>query len=336
MKLLKSEKFTLPQVFFITDKKEIKDLPKGVPFIFGDPIIEKYLIRILEYEVLFQAALKSGYPFNFRKILLENGYDDVKKFPYQITSYMEFDTDHIPDKFEGTDEIKLTELGPNANRLRDYIKDSAAFVDVNKLKELNVFPVWMNKIEDAINTNLHNFAAFNPNMYNKKLDGMYGGIELTSPDKNLIIIDISASIPKAVGSTCLTMSKNLAEAFYADVLLTGAQSVLFPYENLHELDVETAYDMYGNNNECKMFRQLVTENPKKYKTAVVFGDNHSPCGSWGGSPRISREDAQKLCKWEVEKVISFHTTSNRELAGYADWFSPNEVEYISDWVRYVR
>jgi hypothetical protein len=56
MKLLKSKKLNLPQVFFITEKSEVKDVPIGVPFIFGDKSSEKYLIRVLEYEILYQEA----------------------------------------------------------------------------------------------------------------------------------------------------------------------------------------------------------------------------------------------------------------------------------------
>ena len=73
MKQLESKKMKLPTVFFITDKSEIKDVPVGIPFIYGDLESEEYLIRILEYEVLYQEAIRSGYPFNFKKILKDNG-----------------------------------------------------------------------------------------------------------------------------------------------------------------------------------------------------------------------------------------------------------------------
>ena len=80
------------------------------------------------------------------------------------------------------------------------------------------------------------------------------------------------------------------------------------------------------------------------KTAIVFGDNHSPCYAWSnsynkGSRTISRKDGQKLCQWKVDKVISFHTSNKREddehMAGYADWFQPEETEYIHGWLQYL-
>jgi hypothetical protein len=108
-------------------------------------------------------------------------------------------------------EIDMTKpLYEEDEAFRKYVRDSSCYVDISKLKDLKVFPVWLDKIEDAIATNIHNFAAFNANMYNKKLEGMYGALELTAPNRNLIIIDISGSIPKNVSSTCLSLAKKLS------------------------------------------------------------------------------------------------------------------------------
>lgn len=95
-------------------------------------------------------------------------------------------------------------------------------------------------------------------MYNKKLDGMYGEIDLVS-NRNLIIIDISGSIPKAISSTILVLCKNLAENFYADILITGSKSTLYYYENLHELILKPFYKENGIDNDQVWFRKLVSE-----------------------------------------------------------------------------
>jgi hypothetical protein len=339
MKLLQSKKLQLPHVYFITDRKEIKDIPIGVPFIYGHESEEKYLVRILEYEVLYQAALKSGYPFNFKKILKDAGYIDLQDFRFQHPPYLEFMTEELLEE-EEFDAESTKHLSESCETLSSYIKDSSAYVDVTKLKELNVFPVWLDTIENAINTNIHNFAVFNNNMYNKKLEGMYGGLELVSPNRNLIIIDISGSIPKAVSSTCLALAKNLADSFYADLLITGSKSTLYKYEEIHSLDVEGIYQENGMDNDQVWFKKLVTSEERIYKTAIVFGDNHTPCDKWRNSYNtdstyISREDGQKMCKWKIDKLISFHTKSTEWTAGYADWFVPKEVEKIANWVKYL-
>ena len=215
------------------------------------------------------------------------------------------------------------------------------YVDIQKLKELNIFPIWFTEsIEKSVYTNIHNFAFYNPHMYNKRLDGMYGSIDLTNPHRNLIIIDISGSIPKAISTTILILSKNLAETFFADILITGSKSTLYPYELLYTLNIDTIYEENEMDNDQVYFRKLLESEVKHYKTAIVFGDNHSPCNCWNNdfnrkSKFISEKDGKKLCKWIVDKVISFHVTSNEEVAGYADWFQPKETECIKDWVKYL-
>jgi hypothetical protein len=200
------------------------------------------------------------------------------------------------------------------------------------LKDLKVFPVWLDKIEKAIETNIHNFAVYNPNMYNKKLEGMYGALEFTSPSRNLIICDISGSMTKSIATFILLYSKTMAETFYADILVTGGISVVYPYELIHTLDVDKVYTEVGRGNEGDIFKTLLSEE-KTYKTAIVFGDNDHPGGY--ASRSISDADGKKLCKWKVGKVISFHKDSNTDLAGYARWFSPKEVEKIANWVKYL-
>lgn len=337
MKLLQSKKFKLPQIYFITKRSEIKEIPVGVPFIFGDKKSEPHLVRILEYEVLYQEAIASGYPFNFKQILKDNGYLDLQDWYYDHPIYMEYTTKGIPDDIVVED---LRSLKGNTGQFKKFIKDSAVYVDVEKLKALNVFPIWLDSIEKAVHTNIHNFAVYNNNMYNKKLEGMYGAIDLVSPNRNLIIIDISGSIPKGVSSTCLILAKNLASSFYADLLITGSKSTLYTYEDMHKLDIETIYEENGMDNDQTYFRKLVSSEKRVYKTAIVFGDNHSPSYAWSNeynknNKTISREDGKKLCVWEVEKLISFHTSSSSKIAGYADWFKVAEVEKMTDWVKYL-
>jgi hypothetical protein len=342
MKLLESKKFKIPKVFLVTNSSEIKDIPLGVPFIYADEGSEEYLVRLLEYEVLYREALKSGYPFNFRKILEDNGYGDLKELYYNHPIYVDYKT-------EGTDcDVDLSELKQverPSDALKDFVIDNAAYVDIEVLKGLNVFPLWLDDIEKAVNTNIHNFATFNNNLYNKKLEGMYGGLEFNAPKRNLIIIDISGSIPKAVSSTCLTLAKNLSESFYSDILITGSKSTLYKYEELYKLNVENIYAENEMDNDQVWFKKLLTEQELEYKTAIVFGDNDSPCYNWNNTynkktRRISREDGKKLCKWKIDNLISLHTspyeTDKEKVAGYADWFTPKNTQYVKDWVKYLK
>lgn len=341
MKLLTSKKgINLPTLYLIDNKEELRSLPIGVPFFFGDANIENYIVRLLEYEVLYLNAIKTGYPFNFKKILEDNGFDDLTSFYWDKTVYIDYITEDMleEDYIEDFKEFDRTEI----YKLKDYIKDNNCYVNIEKIKELKVFPIWLDKIEEAIKTNIHNFSAFNPYIYNKKLEGMYGALELSSPPRNLIIIDISGSIPKAVSATTLTLAKNLSETFYADILITGSKSTLYEYERIHELNINTIYEQNGTDNDQTVFKQLVSAEKKIYKTCIAFGDNHHPGDTWKNeynrnTREISDEKGQKLCKWEVENLISFHTTSIKHIAGYARWFKfkSENIQKIENWVEYL-
>jgi hypothetical protein len=352
MKLLISKRFRLPRVYFITNREDIKKIPIGVPFIYGDASTEKQIVRLLEYEILYQEAIKSGYPFNFRKILKDNGYKNMRSFGFEFPVYMDLmDETFLEEDVEEKDcsEI-LTELDLNEDEsaFSQFIKDNSAVVDVEKLKMLKIFPIWLKDIEEAVKTNIHNFAVYNENMYNKKLEGMFGSLDLKSPPKNLFVIDISGSIPKGVSSTCLALAKNLAETFYADLLITGSKSTLYRYEEIHTLNVHTIYEENGMDNDQTYFKKLVTEEEKTYQTCIVFGDAHSPGWSWSnkynkGVSTISIKEGQKLCRWTVNKVLSFYTEPHnwelpdekRPVAGYAEWFKPKTIQHVNDWVKYL-
>lgn len=159
---------------------------------------------------------------------------------------------------------------------------------------------------------------------------------MTSPRKNLFIFDISVSIPKGIGAAFLILGKNLAETFYADIMITGRKTVLIPYEELHTLDIDTAYEKWGDGQEAKMFKELLTSDVRHYGTAIVTGDNNHPGDNWNGSGYISDEDGKEMCKWEIDKLISMHTEGTWNLAGYSRWFEPKETERIDNWCKYLK
>lgn len=338
MELLTSKKFEIPKLYFVDDRAEIKNIPVGVPFIYGNSRDKWRIIRMLEYEVIWNRAVASGFPFKFDLLLREAGFRKVNFKSFCSNAYIDYkdNPNYDPNNID-KDSNKLYE-GQNHELFDEFVEDCSAYVDMNVLKNLKVFPTWLTDIEEVVETNVHNFAVYNPYMYNKKLDGMYGAIDLQSPAKNLIIIDISASIPRAVGTTCLTLAKHLVESFYADLMVTGRETYLFPYEDIQDLDIEGMYNKFGCGNESNMYRDLVMGETKKYTTAIVFGDNHSPCDGWMGSRgSVSRDQAKKLCTWSVKKMISLHTENNTRRAGYGDFFDVgNNITYIKDWVKYIK
>ena len=333
MEILQSKKFKLPFLYFITDRNEIKDIPIGIPFIYGDEENKEHLIRVLEYEILYQKAISTGLPFDFRKILEDEGYDlryDLGGFG---TMYMDVRTE---GGLLSESDDDLQPISKNSTPFKEYVKDGTVHLNIQKIKDLNIIPVWVDNIEKAIETNIHNFSIFNPYMYNKKLEGVYGGMELSSSKRNLISYDISASIPNSIGTAFMILSKWMGETFYADIIITGKHTLFIPYEELHTLDIKEVYATHGNGQECREYRELITSSEKEYDTCIAFGDFHSISESWGWAKSIDREDGKKLCKWKIDKLISFNKDSNTEITGFAEWFSPNHIEIVKDWTTYLK
>ena len=329
MKLLQSKRVSLPIIYLIENDKDLSKIPLGIPFIKGSLLDYDEYIQLLEFEVLLRSALASGLPFDWKYILEENGYKNLyttKAFSEQCV--------YINDESTVTIDKTLNPVAKSVS-IEDFIADISYQVDLECLKNLKIIPVWFSeKIEDAIKSNILSSITWNPGFYNKKLNDVSGAISLTTQNKNLIIIDISTSIPKSIAKACLLLSKTMSTQFFADLLITGARSGLFDYSQVDSLDINQVYKDYGQNNECKDFRAILSEY-KVYDNVIVFGDNHSPLDNWGSEKKISIKQAKDICKFKVNKIFSFHTTDKNKLAGYAEMFDCSNIEHIENWVKHL-
>lgn len=321
MKILKSKKMELPPICFVTDRKELESLPIGVPYIYGLPVEEKYILTLLEYQILYKNALETKLPFDWELILTEAGFKN--------TIPKEFDEDSYFD-------ISGEESSLSYSSLENYVNNYDCVINLDKLKALYIIPTFFQNLEKSIEVNLHNFTLYNPYLYSKKLDGVYGGLEPTGIDRNLIIIDISGSIPQAITASQIIFAKTLTCCYYADLLVTGSKTILINYNDVINIDVEELFDKIGRNNDQAEYKALVSER-RIYNNVICFGDNDNPGEHWKtGDKRLSDREGQKINNWEVNHLISLHTTSNVQLAGYCRWFTPNSIEHISDWVHYIK
>lgn len=334
IKLIQSPRLKIPIVYLIESYNDLKDLPIGIPFIRASINDYDKCVQMLEWEVLWKSCKESKLPFNWEKILREQGYNPWK---FGIAN------SDTGDLFTSDEDLGSSEYDKDTEEFDKGYIDCSRFLDdisykveIDVLKELKLLPTWLDEIELAVKENITNTIVYNPSLYTKKLDLPLGGIEYAPSIKNVIIIDISGSIPRGVSMTMLALAKTLAEQFYADIVITGSKSTLYEYDKLDTLDIETIYDQNGMDNDQIYFKNLVMQ-PRKYKTALVFGDEHQPGYAWSnhynkGSKKISQDDGKELCKWEINDIMSFHTTQHTNIAGYARWFSTTKVTHIDNWV----
>lgn len=325
MKLLQSSKVNIPIIYLVENDEELISLPMGVPYIRGARKDYGDLVRLLEFEILLKSAMATGFPFNWLQILEDNGFG--KDISLEAKSAEVFK--HLDDE---SDEIISSSIA-------DYVEMAMYIVDIEYLKNLHIIPTWFTDIETAVKENIMNSILYNPSLYNKKLDLCSGSVELTTPEKNLIIIDISGSIPKGISKAVLLLAKTMASQFYADLLITGSKSTLYDYTDMDRLDVTKIYEENEMDNDQVHFVRLLKDY-RKYNTAIVFGDEDYPGYTWRntyntGTRDISVEEGKELNKWEVSRIYSFHKDNPKSIAAYGRWFSTEDVTHMKNWVKYL-
>ena len=325
IKLLNSCIIDLPEIYLVSPE-DTKLIPIGIPFIIGDKNEEQDIVKILEYELILKSLKNLDFKFNWWKKLEELGYKNIYKDEAYSEQY-EILKNEIEEYSVDNTKLSLSDISISIN---EFIKDSSYVVNTEKLTKLKIFPQWFDDLKNNIFYNITNQINYNYYLFNKKNGYVCGDVEIKNRNKNLIIIDISASIPKSIGFNILALAKTLSFNFYSDLIITGKKSILIDYNDIKNIDIKSIYAEIGGNNECKYFRNIVSQE-KCYENLICFGDNHSPLDQWN-DVKITEKQAQNICKFKIKNIYSFHTHDNNKLAGYAEMFQCKNIEYISDWV----
>jgi hypothetical protein len=304
---IKSRRLTLPPIYLVENEEDFKQLPKGIPYIIGTQAELRFITIYLEFQVLLRACRNTGLPIKWEECLKRIGYNEAKIRKYPLNSGGEYD---------------LSEGGYRVIELDEFIEDQY-IVNFDKLSELKVVPKWLNDLKASIETNIIDEVTFDPTAFSKQLGMNVGYGTIKHNMKNLLILDVSGSIPSAIVKTITLMAKMMSKRFYADVMITSGRTELIDYEKVPETDFVKLARHFGGNNEGEMYNKIIKEN-KEYNTVICFGDDDSPT-RFGG-----KEGAE--CNFKVETLYSLHTTSKERLAGYCKAFKPKTTHNVADWV----
>ena len=315
LKLLQSNRVKLPIVYLVESEEDMAKIPFGIPIIRESNKNYNEIVQLLEWEVLFQSARESGLPFNWKLLLKDNKFLLPKK------------------------DYLITNNGEDLSA-EEFISSLHYYVDIEYLKNLKLIPSWFVDIEEAIKINILNTIVYNPSLYNKKLDLCTGDIELSSPLRNCIIIDISSSIPKCISKSILLLAKTMATNFYADLLITGSKSTLYEYNEIDKLNINTIYNENETDNDQIHFIKIISEY-RKYDTVISFGDSDHPGHAWHnrfnyGSKKISVSEGKAINKWQINNIIDFYVKDSNDLTGYVRWFDCKNISQIKNWVHYIQ
>ena len=178
---------------------------------------------------------------------------------------------------ERTFHNKGQELAPGFQQVNisDYWGQMESIVDIVKLQQMQLLPVFLDKIVEATLSKADDLRWHEG--YNKKRGLCVGNYDDLIQADNLLIIDVSASIPRGVSSTMLALADTLREQMKADLIITGGCSKFWKYgEELPS--PQKLRDMIPLGNETYQFMHILEDQVfgHTYDNVVAFGDYDQP------------------------------------------------------------
>lgn len=214
--------------------------------------------------------------------------------------------------------------------IETYVGDLSSSVNIEVLQELNMMPSFVGDIVDCIRINLSNNMKWREG-YNKRLGSPVGTFGNNRQLPNLIILDVSGSIPRGISATMLTLIDTMRTQLAADLIITGDISKYYPHGTKLPSPQELR-DEFDYNNETYMFARIIKHNisNKEWGHVISFGDYDSP-----NSFKVLKE--LKNCK--VHAVHNYHTKELNKFTGYAQWTrecNPDEITYDCSWCDVIK
>lgn len=219
--------------------------------------------------------------------------------------------------------------------LQDYVGDISSCVNLEVLQRLRLMPAFIGDILDCIRINVGSGMSWREG-YNKRLGMTVGRFDTARQLPNLIILDVSGSIPRGISATMISLIDTLRTQLSADLIITSTHSRFYPMGT--ELpDPQRIRDMFGYGNEaCEFFAILSNDlKGRHYGHVFSFGDCDTPDYYGYETPNMTGT--------VVEHVHHYHTGSYRrsqdKRTGYAKWChmlckQPLE-EYDTSWCEVI-
>lgn len=338
MHRLKYDGIPLPEVYVCRSSAEAKVIAEaGIPYVITQRSDEE-IIKIILYR-----TLQKRFPHIKWELVL--GIDPYESMVVKVPECRVkgdagmFDGDPMGRRVdiadgERTFDSKGSEWDMKQVRLDAYCADAAAHVNIEQLQALHMLPKFMDDAVDAIRMNLEDRMLWRE-CWNKRLGSCIGEFDYTSEAPNLIILDVSGSIPDGISATMLELVDTLRDQANADLIITGSTSMYWSRDD--ELpDPELIRMKIGYANESYQFFQILREHVanRHFGNVISFGDNDAPF--------YENEFWFRGCMdgVEVDRVMHYHTFSDKIRTGYARWCHEAcpECEEVFDksWCRVMR
>lgn len=218
----------------------------------------------------------------------------------------------------------------------DYIGDLSSCVDIDALQKLGMLPKFMGDIADCIKHNISQSMRWTEG-YTKKLGYPLGKFNSKGELPNLLIIDISWSIPDGIAATMISLADTMRSLCNAELIITSRRSGYYPI-GAELPKPQTLRDYYGRSNERQEFMAILEKYiaGREFGHVISFGDYDCP-GSINGTAYGSH--SIDMVNTKVHEVHHYHTTRKAH-TGYAEWVHeccPNVVEHCdTSWCKVIK
>lgn len=200
--------------------------------------------------------------------------------------------------------------------IQQYVGDLSSSVDIDALQKLGMLPKFVGDVTDCIKHNISQSMRWTEG-YTKKLGYPLGKFNCKAELPNLVIIDVSSSIPDGIAATMLTLADTLRSQCNAELIITSARSGYYPV-GAELPKPQTLRDYYGRNNESYEFLGILAKYiaGREFGHVISFGDNDNP-GRWHSiRPTAAGVNLQNT---KVHAVHHYHTYKKDTETGYARW-----------------
>lgn len=348
MRRLKLGALPIPEIYIVSTQDEINKCKYyGIPYIVWDGTDE----RLIKY-IMWRYMDKLLPDINWRE---EYGISSERYARLKVhetkgsvgggNSCAEDGTGGVTSDTTRTFDGKSAEDDDSENELSidSYLGDLENYINADVLQKLKLLPTFLMDITKAIKTNLKKTAWAEG--YHKKYGLCVGTTKPTKAIRNLLIIDISGSMPRGITNTLLLLLNTLKAELTCDVIITGSVSRGWLYEEQLP-EPEKIRRLIGLNNESYYFQKLLEGkfNNSYYNHIISFGDNDSPSHSWYNNDENYEDLPAHTSHGKDFKINKINITANyihhyhadyKKATGYGKPFEtlcPKAiVDYDTDW-----
>ncbi len=270
----------------------------------------------------------------------EGVLDNEGKTEYQERTNIEVDDiedDMVSSVSTGTrlfDDDDSTNMVYSKLSIEEYIGDLTSCVNLEVLQKLKLMPSFIGDILSNIKRNVA-ASMYWQEGYNKKHGACLGNYNRVGQLPNLIILDVSGSIPRGISATMLTLIDTLRTQCNADLIITSSFSKFYPAGS-DVPDPDELRREFGFANESKDFFRILDKNikGKHYGHVISFGDNDTPSyAEYEGS--LMGTKVEHVHHYFVKGFYGYYSGSKHYKTGYAKWchMLADEplVEFNYDW-----